>query len=112
MTRTGRQDGEPLVVDLRGHVIQTSSQLWHALAGPCGLPDWFGRNLDAWNDTLYGGISATLDEHPMLIIKLNPRGLFAPGDEEGQAFIDVTHASGCAQVNLTGNPAGPASPTR
>ena len=110
MTRLGRQDGEPLIVDLRGRLIETPSQLWDALAQPCGLPDWFGRNLDAWNDTLYGEISATLDEHPLLIIQVSPHGLFAPGNGQGQAFIEVTDATGCARVDIAGKPAEPASP--
>jgi hypothetical protein len=92
MTRLGRQDGDRLIVDLRDELIQTFSQLWDALASPCGLPAWFGRNLDAWNDTLNGGNSAVLDEHSVLIIKVSDRGMFSPGNKEGQAFIDVTNA--------------------
>ncbi len=109
MTRLGRQDGEPLVVDLRGRLIESPGQLWDALAGPCGLPAWFGRNLDAWRDTLYGGISAALDDHRLLVIKLSPQGLFAAGNEQGRAFIEETEATGYAQVQLTRDPADPVS---
>jgi hypothetical protein len=101
MTRLGRQDGDPLIVDLRDKTIQTFSQLWGALAAPCGLPEWFGCNLNAWNDTLNGCISAALDEHPLLIIKISCRDMFSPGNKDGQAFIDVTNAWNCARVELT-----------
>jgi len=111
MTSLGRHDGEPLVVDLHDQLIKTPGQLWDALAQPCGLPDWFGRNLDAWNDTLGGGISATLDEHPLLIIEISPRGLFAPGNREGQAFIEVSDATGYARIDIADNPTEPVSPT-
>ncbi|MGO8960506.1 MAG: barstar family protein [Streptosporangiaceae bacterium] len=86
-----------------------TGQLWDELAGPCSLPAWFSRNLDAWSDTLYGGISATLDDHPLLIIKLSPQRMFAADNEQGQAFIDVSQATRFARVHLTGDPADPAS---
>ena len=57
MTDLGKQDGDPLAVGLTDQPIQTLCALWDALIKPCGLPARFGRNLDAWNDTLYGGIS-------------------------------------------------------
>ncbi|WP_405427042.1 hypothetical protein [Streptomyces erythrochromogenes] len=37
-------DGK-LVVDLRGRLIETLSDFWDAVSEPCGLPEWFGRNL-------------------------------------------------------------------
>jgi hypothetical protein len=59
------------VVDLSGRVIDSWNELWDALQKPCGLPTRFGRNLDAWNDTLgEGGISEVLDAHPALLIRV------------------------------------------
>jgi hypothetical protein len=67
VTKLGVHDGDPLVVDLRSRPITSLDGPWDALAGPCGLPDWFGRTLDAWNDTVgTGAISAVLDAHPHL----------------------------------------------
>ncbi len=100
MTRLGKQDGAPLVVDLTDQSFQTLSELWAALIEPCGLPPWFGCNLDAWHDALYGGISPILDEHPVLVINVSSAGIFAPGNRDGQAFIDVTNGTGCAEVRL------------
>ena len=54
MSRYGRQDGEPLVVDLTRSTIYSWDQLWDALTEPCGLPSWFGRNLNAWIDKRTG----------------------------------------------------------
>jgi hypothetical protein len=45
-------------------VIETWDELWDAPHEPCGLPSWFGRNLDAWSDTIHtGDISDVLDRH-------------------------------------------------
>ncbi|MFI1599084.1 barstar family protein [Streptomyces venezuelae] len=41
-----------LIVDLRGRLIETLNDFWDAVSEPCGLPEWFGRNLDAWSDTI------------------------------------------------------------
>jgi hypothetical protein len=89
-----------LVVDLRDRLIETTRQLWDALAGPCGLPDWFGRNLNAWNDTPYGGVSARL-----VATTAKPTRPVRHGHPGRQAFIDVTHATGCVQVHLADRPA-------
>lgn len=70
--------GGDLVVDLRGVRIETMDDFWDAVAGPCGLPRWFGRNLDAWSDTIHaGGISEVIDSHERLIIHVDRLGLFA-----------------------------------
>lgn len=101
MIRLGRQEGEPLVVDLRERTIESWSALWDALAEPCGLPDWFGRNLDAWWDTIdTGAISSVIDEHPTLVVHVVARGLFAPGNPDGAAFADVTNESGYAVLEV------------
>ncbi|MFD9291350.1 barstar family protein [Streptomyces sp. JH34] len=39
-------DSEP-VVEPRGRLIKTLDDFWDAVSEPCGLPEWFGRNLDA-----------------------------------------------------------------
>lgn len=101
MTSSGRQEpeGEPLVVDLRPSLIEDWPQLWSALADPCGLPKWFGRNLDAWWDTIGGGISEVLDDHPFLIIRVRSDGLFAPG-ADGERFIRITNDRDHASVQV------------
>ena len=69
VTRCGVQDGDAVVIDLRAETIETWPQLWDVLAFRCALPTWFGRNLDAWWDTIQaGGISEVLDAHGSLII--------------------------------------------
>jgi hypothetical protein len=94
------QEGEPLVVDLRERGINSADELWDALADPCGLPDWFGRNLNAWNDTLgVGAISAVLDAHPYLIVRVCRRGFFASG-ADGAAFVEVTANTGQGRVDV------------
>ncbi|MEU6058458.1 barstar family protein [Streptomyces sp. NPDC047097] len=79
-----------LVVDLRGRPIGTPGDFWDAVSGPLGLPEWFGRNLDAWSDTLYGGgVSAVVDRHPLLVVHVDRRGLFAGGRPAGEALAEV-----------------------
>ncbi|MFF3614826.1 barstar family protein [Streptomyces sp. NPDC002580] len=44
----------------------------------CGLPEWFGRNLDAWADTIRTrGISEVIDRHDVLVIHGDKGGVFA-----------------------------------
>lgn len=103
MTRLGARDGDPLTVDLRSTPITSWGGLWDALAGPCGLPEWFGRNLDAWNDTLgAGAISDVLDAHPFLIVRVLGQGLFAPGNADGLRFVEVTAETGEGRVDIEG----------
>ena len=100
MTKHGVSEGEPLEVDLRDLSLATLDDLWDAIHHRCGLPDWFGRNLDTWNDTLRGGISNLLDSHPFLVIQVEGEGLFAPDNPRGQAFREVTDASGEGRVEV------------
>ena len=101
MTELGRQDGEVLTVDLRGKQIDSSDDLWDALREPCGLPDWFGRNLNAWWDTIEAGaISAVLDNHCELVVLVDQAGIFLPGDERGEGFLEVTNRSHYARAEL------------
>ena len=105
MTRLGVQDGEPLVVDLRNRGIASWEELWDALQEQCGLPAWFGRNLDAWNDTLgEGGISVILDAHPTLLIRVAGKGFFAPDHPEGKSFVETTQATGQGRVEVEVGP--------
>jgi hypothetical protein len=94
-----------LVVDLSGRVIDSWNELWDALQKPCGLPTRFGRNLDAWNDTLgEGGISEVLDAHPALLIRVAPEGLFAPDRPEGTRFVETTQTTGQGRVQVRARP--------
>lgn len=94
------QRDEPLVVDLRGRSVDSKESLWEALMAPCGLPDWFGRNLDAWIDTLRRGISSTIDAHPLIIVEVTSTGLFSSGDPYGASFVEATVTSGKGRVEV------------
>jgi len=101
MPKLDVREGEPLLVDLRNQTIDTWDELWDAITEPCGLPEWFGRNLNAWNDTLCAGaISTILDAHPYLIIRVLGRGFFAPGAEGGATFVEVTARTGEGRVEI------------
>ncbi|MFI0965748.1 barstar family protein [Streptomyces sp. NPDC021080] len=74
-----------LIVDLRGQLIETLDDFWDAVAGPCGLPEWFGRNLDAWSDTIQTrGISETIDQYDVLVIQVDKQGIFATRNREAR----------------------------
>ena len=88
------------MVDLRNQAIFSWDELWDALVEPCGLPEWFGRDLNAWNDTLgTGAISSILDAHPFLVIHVLGRGFFAPG-AQGGAIVEVTARTGEGRVEV------------
>ncbi|MEU0168354.1 barstar family protein [Streptomyces iakyrus] len=79
-----------LVVDLRGRLIETLDDFWEAVSKPCGLPEWFGRNLDAWSDTIKTrGISEVIDRHDKLIVHVDQRGLFSGHRQEAKVLADV-----------------------
>ena len=101
MTELGERDGRTTVVDLRHKSIESVEALWDALASPCGLPNWFGRNLNAWWDTIEAGaISDIVDAHEFLKIVVSPTGIFAPQDPRGEAFIQVTNKSRYASAEV------------
>ncbi|MGW0754859.1 barstar family protein [Streptomyces sp. NPDC002587] len=76
-----------LVVDLRGRPIETLDDFWDAVTGPCGLPEWFGRNTEAWRDTIQTrGISEVIDSYDVLVVHVDKRGVFAVRNREAQAL--------------------------
>ncbi|WP_328891968.1 barstar family protein [Streptomyces sp. NBC_00316] len=76
-----------LVVDLRGWSIETLDAFWDAITEPCELPEWFGRNIDAWRDTIQTrGISAIIDRHDVLVVHVDEQGVFATRNPEAQAL--------------------------
>ncbi len=78
---------EDLVVDLRGNRIETLADFWDAVTGPCGLPPWFGRNVEAWRNTIQDrGISEVVDAHDVLTIHVDRTGFFASGSRELRAL--------------------------
>ncbi|WP_308369800.1 barstar family protein [Streptomyces sp. McG3] len=78
------------MLDLRGRRIETLDEFWDAVAGPCGLPDWFGRNLDAWADTIHGrGISDVIDRHSTLSVHVGRTGMFAVNGPDARALGEV-----------------------
>lgn len=89
-----------LTVDLTDTVIESTDDLWDRLARPCGLPAWFGRNLDAWEETIRGNVSEILDSHSMVVIRARGRGLFAPDNDRGKLFRQICEESGRARVEL------------
>ncbi|MEV7215398.1 barstar family protein [Kitasatospora cineracea] len=97
-----------LVVDLRGRRIETLDDFWDAVAEPCGLPDWFGRNLDAWADTIHTrGISEVIDRHALLSVHVDRQGLFGGDRQDGQA---LARAFDGEQNVLTAHPREAPSP--
>ncbi|MGW3142809.1 barstar family protein [Streptomyces sp. NPDC001139] len=79
-----------LVVDLRGRLIETLDDFWDAVSEPCGLPEWLGRNLDAWSDTIETrGISEVIDSHDTLIVHVDQRGLFSGHRQEAKVLAGL-----------------------
>lgn len=79
-----------MTVDLRGRQIATLEDFWDAVAEPCGLPEWFGRNPDAWADTIHArGISEVIDSHDALVVHVDQRGLFEGGRREGEVLAGI-----------------------
>jgi hypothetical protein len=96
-----RRDGSQLVVNLRDQQIDTWDQLWDALTEACGLPTWFGRNLDAWWDAIEaGGISDAIDDHPSLVVRVRPTGMFTPGNPDGARFLATTNQGRDTQATV------------
>ncbi|KAI3424699.1 hypothetical protein D9Q98_008089 [Chlorella vulgaris] len=89
-------DGE-LVVELRGRIL-SRDDFWAAMSTACALPHWFGRNLDAWRDTLRGGISSALDAQP-LVVRADAVGIFAPCERYGRE-IESIFASAAPRARL------------
>ncbi|MET9608073.1 barstar family protein [Streptomyces sp. NPDC006512] len=76
-----------LVVDLRGRPIETLDDFWDTVSEPCGLPDWFGRNTEAWRDAIQTrGISEVVDSHDVLVVHVDKRGVFAARTREARAL--------------------------
>lgn len=76
-----------LVVDLRGRSIETIDDFWDAVAAPCGLPKWFGRNTEAWRDSIHTrGISEVIDSYDVLVIHVDKQGVFAAQNSEARAL--------------------------
>jgi Barstar (barnase inhibitor) len=107
MTELGTHDGEPLVVDLSNQSINSWDELWDVLSGPCGLPSWFGRNLNAWWDTIQtGAISDVLDAHPHLIVRVQ-RSTFFESPNDGTAFLETTNECDYATAEIISAPTTP-----
>lgn len=95
-----------LVVDLRTLPLRTLDDFWDAVSGPCGLPDWFGRNLDAWWDTIEGrGISEIVDAHELVRVRARAAGLFAPGAPDGARLSALFAEADHARLDLEAEPA-------
>ncbi|WP_437040679.1 barstar family protein [Streptomyces sp. enrichment culture] len=76
-----------LEVDLRGRSIETLDDFWDAVAEPCGLSEWFGRNTEAWRDTIQTrGISDVIDSYDVLVVHVDKRGVFAARNREARAL--------------------------
>jgi len=52
---------------------QTTADFYDALLPKLGAPDWHGRNLDALDDSLFGGINEV--EPPFNVIVINSSAL-------------------------------------
>ena len=79
--------GLDLVIDLRGRSMETIDDFWDAVAGPAGLPSWFGRNVEAWRDTIQTrGISDVIDSHDAIIVHVDRAGFFTKKNHEVRAL--------------------------
>ncbi|WP_406840006.1 barstar family protein [Streptomyces sp. AHU1] len=79
-----------LIVDLRGRLIETLDDFWDAVSEPCGLPEWFGRNLNAWSDTIETrGISEVIDSHDLLTVHVDKLGLFGGHQQEADILAGI-----------------------
>ncbi|MGW7262260.1 barstar family protein [Streptomyces sp. NPDC054842] len=82
-----RRTEPELVVDLRDRSIQTLDDFWDAVTEPCGLPELFGRNTEAWRDTIQTrGVSEVIDSYDVLVVHADKRGLFAARNRESRAL--------------------------
>lgn len=76
-----------LVVEPAGQPIETLDDFWDAVSEPCGLPHWFGRNTEAWRDTIQiRGISEVIDRYDVLIIHVGKQGIFAAKHHDARAL--------------------------
>ncbi|MFB7335752.1 barstar family protein [Streptomyces adustus] len=51
------------------------------------MPEWFGRNTDAWRDTVQTrGICEVIDNHDVLVVHVDQHKLFAAGNREARAL--------------------------
>ncbi|MFJ4333969.1 MULTISPECIES: barstar family protein [unclassified Streptomyces] len=76
-----------LEVDLRGRSIETLDDFWDAVAEPCGLSEWFGRNTEAWRDTIQTrGISDVIDSYDVLVVHVDERRVFAARNRKARAL--------------------------
>jgi hypothetical protein len=67
--------------------METIDDFWDAVAGPAGLPSWFGRNVEAWRDTIQTrGISEVIDSHDAIIVHVDRAGFFAKKNREFRNF--------------------------
>lgn len=110
MSRFGVHDGETRTLGLSDVAIATQDDLWDALSSRCQMPDWFGRDLDAWWDTIEaGGISEFIDEHEHLRLVL-PSAVLSLADDYGLRFMSVTnectYASAEVRPSATRDPVG------
>jgi len=91
-----------LVVDLRGVRMETIDDFWDAVSGPCELPAWFGRNIEAWRDAIQTrGISALIDRHDVLIIHVDRTGFFSRTNRQAR---DLRRAFAGRQSRLVIHP--------
>ncbi|MGD1225664.1 barstar family protein [Streptomyces krungchingensis] len=67
--------------------IDTFDAFWDAVAEPCGLPQWFGRNTDAWRDTVWTrGICEVVDSYDVLVVHVDEQGIFAARNRESRVL--------------------------
>lgn len=87
-------------IDLSSRILESPDQVWDALTELCRLPKWFGRNLDAWHDTLLGGITDEIDGRKVVVVRVLGNGIFSPTSEWTKRFIDSTESGGLGKVTI------------
>ncbi|WP_328318624.1 barstar family protein [Streptomyces sp. NBC_00388] len=95
-----------LVVDLRTLPLASLDDFWDAVSQPCGLPDGFGRNLDAWWDVVETrGVAEKVDAYGLLVVRARAAGLFAPGRPDGARLAALFADTTRARLDLEPDPA-------
>lgn len=84
--------------DLSNRVLETPDQLWDVLTEFFNLPEWFGRNFDAWHDALQGGITEAIDGSSVVVIRVARNGLFRFTVGWAGMYIEATEAGGRGSV--------------
>mmetsp|Transcript_11944 Transcript_11944/g.32318 ORF Transcript_11944/g.32318 Transcript_11944/m.32318 type:complete len:98 (+) Transcript_11944:1242-1535(+) len=92
------ENREEVVVRMRGVAFNSKEALHDEFATVTGAPDWYGRNLDALNDSLRGGI-CEITPTKIIIVDAKKKKLLGKG-ESGQLFKHLSDICNDNDVEL------------